>query len=197
MARSSRPAYSAPRTSTLSLCALVGPSALSTLLLLTSDPAIDGDNNTIVQDDVVPEEWGAANPHGIGFRVASKPIAVAGWADAAPELNRTFKIQNTNVINPITMTPVGYKLVPLPSQMRLAQPDAMITSRAPFTQHHVWVTTYRDGELYAAGKYTNQSNGRAEGIETMVGRKDNTVNTDVVLWHTFALTHVPRIEDFP
>ncbi|BEI82201.1 hypothetical protein CcaverHIS002_0300690 [Cutaneotrichosporon cavernicola] len=141
--------------------------------------------------------WGPENPHGVGFRVSSTPIAQSGWADAAPDQNRVFKIQNRSVINPITMTPVGYKLVPLPSQMRLSQPDAMITSRAPFTQHHVWVTSYKDGELYAAGKYTNQSNGKAGGLETMVARKDNTLDTDVVLWHTFALTHIPRIEDFP
>lgn len=95
------------------------------------------------------------------------------------------------------MTPVAYKLVPHPSQMRLAQPDAPITARAPFTQHHIWVTKYKDGELFPGGFYTNQSNGRAGGVGDWVARKDNVENTDLVLWHTFALTHVPRVEDFP
>ncbi|BEI89998.1 uncharacterized protein CcaverHIS019_0300680 [Cutaneotrichosporon cavernicola] len=180
---------------------VVSPGVLGTshqhFISVRIDPSIDGDANTITQDDVVADPWGPENPHGVGFRVSSTPIAQSGWADAAPDQNRVFKIQNRSVINPITMTPVGYKLVPLPSQMRLSQPDAMITSRAPFTQHHVWVTSYKDGELYAAGKYTNQSNGKAGGLETMVARKDNTLDTDVVLWHTFALTHIPRIEDFP
>lgn len=138
-----------------------------------------------------------ANPHGTGFRVHSRPITTSSWADAAPDKGRTFKIINPAIINPVTRTPVGYKLTPLPSQMRLAHPDAMITSRAPFTQHHVWVTRYRDGELYAAGRYTNQSNGRAGGVLEMVQRQEGTEKTDVVLWHTFGLTHVPRVEDFP
>jgi primary-amine oxidase len=95
------------------------------------------------------------------------------------------------------MTPVAYKLSPHPSQMRLADPAAHITSRAPFTQHHIWVTKYRDDELFAGGYYTNQSRGKAGGVGDWVARKDNTENTDVVLWHTFGLTHIPRVEDFP
>jgi Copper amine oxidase, enzyme domain len=43
---------------------------------------------------------------------------------------------------------------------------------------------------------SNQSCGNAKGIRTMVARKDLVVNEDVVLWHTFALTHQPRVEDF-
>lgn len=95
------------------------------------------------------------------------------------------------------MTPVSYKLVPHPSQLRLAVPDAHITGRAPFTQHHIWVSSYRDRELYCAGKFTNQSNGGAGGVDAFVARQDNVANADIVLWHTFALTHVPRVEDFP
>lgn len=30
-----------------------------------------------------------------------------------------------------------------------------------------------------------------------VRRKDDVRNTDVVLWHSFGLTHHPRVEDFP
>jgi primary-amine oxidase len=81
--------------------------------------------------------------------------------------------------------------------MRLADPTAHITSRAPFTQHHIWVTAHRDDELFAGGYYTNQSRGKAGGVGDWVARKDNTENTDIVLWHTFGLTHVPRVEDFP
>jgi primary-amine oxidase len=95
------------------------------------------------------------------------------------------------------MSPVSYKLVPHPSQMRLAWRDGIIAKRAHFTQHHIWVTSYKDRELFAAGQYTNQSNGNAQGLEYFAGRRDNVDNTDIVLWHTFALTHIPRVEDFP
>jgi hypothetical protein len=42
----------------------------------------------------------------------------------------------------------------------------------------------------------NQSCGNAKGIRTWIARKDSVVNEDVVVWHTFGLTHQPRVEDF-
>jgi primary-amine oxidase len=56
------------------------------------DPAIDGHNNTIVQDDIIADLPSEANGHGIGFRVKSTPITESGWADADPFANRTFKM---------------------------------------------------------------------------------------------------------
>lgn len=34
-------------------------------------------------------------------------------------------------------------------------------------------------------------------MRSWIDRKDNVENTDIVLWHTFGLTHNPRVEDFP
>jgi Cu2+-containing amine oxidase len=64
----------------------------------------------------------------------------------------------------------------------------VLLQRAEFGDHHIWVTSHRDNELYSGGHYTNQSNGRAEGIKSWVARKDNVENDDLVLWHTFGLT---------
>ncbi|WVQ81626.1 hypothetical protein IAT38_003750 [Cryptococcus sp. DSM 104549] len=180
---------------------VVSPGVLGTshqhFINLRIDPAIDGPKNTIVQEDVVSEPFSEENAAGIAFVVKQKPITTSGFADASPLTGRSFKITNPSVINPISMTPVAYKLIPHPSVLRLARPDAMITSRAPFTQHHIWVTKYADGELFCAGQYTNQSNGKAGGVKEWTERNDNVENEDVVLWHTFGLTHVPRVEDFP
>ncbi|KAK4687181.1 primary-amine oxidase, partial [Tremellales sp. Uapishka_1] len=166
------------------------------------DPAIDGHENTVVQEENVPMPFDKKNPpkdnlYGVGYLVEKTPIKVAGWADAAPLNNRVFKITNPNKKNPISKRPLAYKLVPTPSQMILAHPDSVAYARAEFGAHHVWVTSYKDGELYSGGRYTNQSNGNAEGIRSWVNRKDNTENTDIVLWHSFGLTHNPRVEDFP
>lgn len=57
--------------------------------------------------------------------VEKTPIKVAGWIDAAPEKNRVIKIINSNKLNRISGRPVGYKLVPTPSQMMLAHPDSI------------------------------------------------------------------------
>ena len=57
------------------------------------------------------------------------------------------------------------------------------------------VTQYRDNELYPSGYWTNQSFGNAGGVQSMVARKDNVEQDDIVLWSTYALTHNPRVED--
>ncbi|KAK8843494.1 hypothetical protein IAR55_007154 [Kwoniella newhampshirensis] len=180
---------------------VVSPGVLGTshqhFINIRIDPSIDGHKNTVVQEDVVRLPYSEENSSGIGFAVESTPITKSGFADADPLNGRSFKIINPNVINPISMTPVSYKLVPHPSQLRLAHPDALITSRAPFTQHHIWVTKYADDEVFCAGQYTNQSYGKAGGVKEWTERGDNVENEDLVLWHTFGLTHVPRVEDFP
>lgn len=73
----------------------------------------------------------------------------------------------------------------------------MQARRAQFAQHHVWVTKYRDGELYAGGRYTLQSQTEVEGVSDAVLRGDSVVDTDVVVWHSFGITHNPRVEDWP
>ncbi|WVQ80952.1 hypothetical protein IAT38_003059 [Cryptococcus sp. DSM 104549] len=185
---------------------IVSPGVLATnhqhLFSLRCDPAIDGDENTVVQEDSVPMPFDKANPPannrwGVGYTVEKTPITKAGFADAAPHKNRVFKIQNPNKLNPISGNPVGYKLVPSPSQLMLAHPDSVGFARAEFGDHHIYVTSYRDGELYAGGQYTNQSSGNARGLRSWYTREDNVANADLVLWHTFGLTHNPRVEDFP
>jgi primary-amine oxidase len=92
---------------------------------------------------------------------------------------------------------VGYKFEPLPTQKLLAVPGSIQAQRALFTNHHVWVTKYRDDELYAAGPYTMQSQQEQGGVHDMVARKDKIVDEDLVVWNVFGLTHNPRVEDWP
>jgi primary-amine oxidase len=56
----------------------------------------------------------------------------------------------------------------------------------------VWVTKYQDDELYAAGRFTLQSQLEQGGVHDMAARKDNVENEDLVLWNVFGLTHNPR-----
>lgn len=139
----------------------------------------------------------ATNPHGNYYKVTKNTLKQAGWVDAAPELNSTIKIVNPQKINPISKNPVGYKFLPPPTQLLLADPRSVQAQRAQFAQHHVWVTKYRDGELYAGGRYTLQSQVEIEGVSDAVKRGESIEQTDVVVWSTFGITHNPRIEDWP
>jgi primary-amine oxidase len=58
------------------------------------------------------------------------------------------------------------------------------------------VTRYRAGELDAAGRYPNQGRG-GDGLPRFAARDEPIVDTDVVLWYTFGITHIPRVEDWP
>lgn len=102
--------------------------------------------------------------------------------------------------NPVNDGPVGYQIVPHPSQMTLAHPDSFHAKRSEFGAHALWVTRYQDGELYAAGRHTMQSAG-SEGIASWIKSREteesSVRNQDIVLWHTFGTTHNPRIEDWP
>ena len=78
--------------------------------------------------------------------------------------------------------------VPHPGQLLLADPNSINAKRARFAQHHIWVTKHRDGDLWCGGKYTNQSFRETGGVQDMVDRNEDVVNTDIVLWHSFGLT---------
>ena len=72
--------------------------------------------------------------------------------------------------------------------------DSIMARRAQFAQHHVWVTKYKDGELWAGGEFTNQSQKEVDGVADAVARNENVENDDVVVWNVFGLT-VSEVSD--
>lgn len=179
----------------------VGPGVMAAyhqhLFSVRIDPAIDGHDNTLYYEDSVPmpvdKEF---NPFGMGYVSKQTVLSKAGFADLSVERNRVFKIRNDNKINDVSLKPVAYKLHSVPSQMLLMSEGSFARKRATFAEHAMWVTKYQDDELYAAGEFTNQS--RVDtGLSEWAARNDNVENTDIVVWHTFGLTHNPRPEDFP
>ncbi|KAF2790262.1 copper amine oxidase-like protein [Melanomma pulvis-pyrius CBS 109.77] len=162
------------------------------------DPAIDGHNNTVLHEESHSAPWDkVTNPNGNFYEIRKTVVNRSSGHDAAPEHNRTFKIINPNKRNPLSGNPVGYKFVPPPTQKLLAAPGSIQAQRALFTNHHVWVTKYRDDELYAAGRFTLQSQLEVGGVHDMVKRNEEVTNEDLVIWNTFGLTHNPRVEDWP
>ncbi|KAF2676768.1 copper amine oxidase-like protein [Lentithecium fluviatile CBS 122367] len=162
------------------------------------DPAIDGHNNTVLYEESHAAPWDKeTNPNGNFYEVRKNIINRSGGIDAAPEHNRVFKIINPHKTNPHSGNPVSYKFMPPPTQKLLAAPGSIQEQRALFTKHHVWVTKYRDDELYAAGRFTLQSQREVGGVYDMANRKDEVTDEDIVVWNTFGLTHNPRVEDWP
>ena len=58
------------------------------------------------------------------------------------------------------------------------------------------MTKYDPAERYPAGQFVNQHPGRFR--VACVRREDRDIDgEDIVVWHTFGLTHFPRPEDWP
>ncbi|GME94082.1 unnamed protein product [Ambrosiozyma monospora] len=81
-------------------------------------------------------------------------------------------------------------------QMLMAGPESFNNSRAQYATQQMWVTKYHDGELYAAGEFTNQSHNDT-GLGVWSKRDEVVRDSDPVVWATLAFTHIPRPEDFP
>ncbi|KAI9684656.1 MAG: hypothetical protein M1829_000029 [Trizodia sp. TS-e1964] len=168
------------------------------IFCLRIDPAIDGNKNTVCVEDSLTLPFSQhTNPWGNGYEVRTTEIDKSQWLDACPSSNRNIKIVNSSKINPISRKPVGYKFMPPATQLLMAHPDSIVAKRAQFAQHHVWVTKYKEGELWAAGEFTNQSQAEIGGLADAIKRKDDIVDEDVVVWSVFGLSHNPRVEDWP
>jgi primary-amine oxidase len=176
------------------------------LFSLRIDPAIDGHANTLQVEEskaMAMNNPEIHNPFGVGYVTESANVEHEQGLDLDFTKNRVFKIVNEGKINPITGTPVGFKILPSYSQMLLAHPDSYHAKRSEFGEHAIWVTRYDDEDLFPSGRHTMQSSG-GEGIASSIKQRrgdascDTSVrNEDIVVWHTFGSTHNPRIEDWP
>lgn len=163
---------------------------------LRIDPALEGHSNRLVYDEAHAMPISDFNPHGTGYVVKETVVEESCGIDIDYDSNRIFKLQNADVKNPINGKPVAYKIHAPPFQKLLADPSSFHHQRAEFADHNIYITKYRDDELYAGGKYTNQSRGGA-GVRGWANRKENVKDEDIVVWVQFGINHIPRIEDFP
>ncbi|KAE8139456.1 copper amine oxidase [Aspergillus pseudotamarii] len=137
------------------------------------------------------------NPLGTGYITEQTILNRAGPVGDDISKGRVFTILNENVENPVSLTPIGYKLVSHRPQMLLVQPASWHWRRSESCETPIWVTKYNDRQLFPAGNYTNQSLG-GTGIKSWIEKSRDVVrNEDIVVWHTFGFTHNPCVEDFP
>jgi primary-amine oxidase len=155
--------------------------------------------------DVVAEPFDETkNPYGNAFgaveTVFTKEKDAVRMYDATKA--RTWKIANAEgKNNPITGKPVAYKLIPFtkgPAQPPLlTNPDhCTVSKKGAFANAHLWVTPFDDTERYPAGEYTPQAQ-TPDGLPKWTEANRKIDEEDVVLWHSFGVCHVPRVEDFP
>jgi primary-amine oxidase len=161
------------------------------------DVEIDGPDNTVFEVDTLPTPLGEDNPWGNAFAPAVTLLdhELAARRNVDPARSRSWKIANRSARNAVGQ-PTAYKLLPVSTPTLLADPTSSVGQRAAFAAHNLWVTPFAENERRAAGDYPNQHKG-GSGLPEWTAQDRSLVDTDLVVWHSFGVTHIPRPEDWP
>jgi len=161
------------------------------------DVTVDGPVNEVHEVSFEPAPEGPDNPWGNAMRqqVTRLDTELAARRDVDPASSRHWRFVNPSSINGVGR-PVAYKLLAGATPTILARPTSSVGRRAGFARHNLWVTPDTPGEVRAAGDYPNQHVG-GEGLPSWTAADRSLVDTPIVAWHTFGITHSPRPEDWP
>ena len=161
------------------------------------DFALDGGPCRVEEEDAVRVPISDDNSRGNAFtrRRTVLETEKAAMRDADMSRARTWVVSSTEHTNRLGH-PVGYKLHPEGLPTMLASEDSSIHRRAAFATKALWVTPYEESERYPTGDFPNQHAGHG-GLPEWTAQDRSVDGTDIVVWHTFGLTHFPRVEDWP
>jgi primary-amine oxidase len=169
---------------------------------LRLDFDIDGATNAVMENNLVHaaglhhrEGEGVADER--GFSASHTVFGRA--ADAARDMNDATA-RTWTIYNPAARShegrPSGYTIAPMDNAMTI-MPRARTAGVAAFTFHHLWVTPYREGQIYAAGAYPNQAQPDYADALDRYAREGAIYDKDIVVWYSLGMTHFPRVEDYP
>ena len=180
------------------------------LFCLRIDPNIDGPSNSIYQSDAVAGSapvGSAENKYGNAFHALKTRLdtPVNAICDYEGATSRTWDIvkEPPSSRKRFSGAPAGYKLVSREVPSLLPKPGSLVWKRAGFARHALHVTPYKDHQFYPAGVHVPQTSGEPNPANTDLpawieaARDESLVNKDVVVWHTFGLTHFPAPDDYP
>ncbi|BDY26288.1 primary-amine oxidase [Mycolicibacterium mageritense] len=161
------------------------------------DLDIDGSGNTVYATETETEPIGPDNPYGLSLRQKNTPLRTEeeGKQDFNWDTQRAWKVVNENVTNGLGTHP-SYKLVPGAAFPHMFDPASPIFRRAEAIAHTVWVTPNHPDERWPSGEFVNQS-GPSLGLPEWTAANRSIENTDVVVWYTFGIHHIPRPEEWP
>ncbi|HWD06323.1 MAG TPA: primary-amine oxidase [Amycolatopsis sp.] len=161
------------------------------------DFAVDGSRQAVDEVDAVRVPVGPDNPHGNAFRQQKTRLVSEQQARRKADnlKSRHWLITNPDRQNRLGLD-VGYALYPEGQPTLLADPSSVASSRAAFATEHLWVLPYDAEQRWPAGDFVNQSPAGA-GMPAWTAGDRDLDGEDLVVWHTFGLTHFPRPEDWP
>ncbi|RYE40978.1 MAG: primary-amine oxidase [Hyphomicrobiales bacterium] len=159
------------------------------------DFEVDGPKNAVYEVDMeIPED----NPTHTAFRAVDRLLETeqAAIRKADTSKHRFWKITNHDSKN-LVNEPVAYRLIPTDAITLAAGDESYVSQRAQFARNNLWVTAYDRKERFAAGEFPNQSTGKHDGLHVWTQADRSIVDEDLVVWYTFGMHHVVRLEDWP
>ncbi|MCZ6870165.1 MAG: primary-amine oxidase [Gammaproteobacteria bacterium] len=158
---------------------------------------LDSGTNSLYESEIEALPMNDDNPDGTQFKSVSRHLTNEDAAKRviAPQFSRIWKVVNHDQKNALGV-PVAYKLLPGASPILFAHPDSVVAKRAAFARHNLWATPFEESEDSAAGPLTAMHRGQ-DGLPDYTQHNRDISECDLVMWHTFGLTHVPRPEDWP
>ncbi|NQD41783.1 primary-amine oxidase [Glutamicibacter halophytocola] len=161
------------------------------------DFALDGGPSRVIEEEAVRLPISKENPRGNAFTRSHTVLGTEQQAvrDNNPTAGRTWVVTNPESKNYLGK-PVGYKLMSQGLPTLLAADESSIHRRAKFASKALWVTKRDASHRYPTGDFVNQNPG-VDGIGSWIEDDKNIDGEQISMWHTFALTHFPRTEDWP
>lgn len=172
------------------------------LFALRIHPRIDGDGNSVAVSDGSAAEAPLGSPdnlYGNGFYAKSKIFETVKDSLTQAQGGRTWDILNPKKINEYSGKPASYKLVSFQTPPLFAKPGSLVYKRAPWAHNTMQVIKYEEDRLYPSGDHVPQWSGEGNvGMRKWIGDgTDKIHDTDILVYHTFGISHFPAPEDFP
>ncbi|MBN9613490.1 MAG: primary-amine oxidase [Actinobacteria bacterium] len=161
------------------------------------DAAIDGEDNTLHEIDAVGIPIGPENPYGNAFTWSDTQLTSEQNAQRIADnlASRTWEVRSAHRKNYVGK-PTAYRLIPEGKSLLMAQPESTEHGRPAFATKHLWGTQYDAEQLHPAGFFPN-AHAPGAGLPEWTAADRSLDGEDIVLWHTFGPTHIPRTEDWP
>ena len=159
---------------------------------------IDGANgNSVVQMDTEMAPPSPENAKGEWFQMRERIFnaELEARTDLSMAHSRRWKIISSSQYNALGQ-PTGYTLLPGENSPPYVAPNSMPIRKAGFITHQLWVTPYHPDEMYPAGPFPSL-NFLDDGLPTWTAANRSVKDTDIVVWYTLGITHLPRTEDYP
>jgi primary-amine oxidase len=161
------------------------------------DLDIDGTENRFVTDHLVARRLPPDHPRRSLWVQEQQVAASEHEARLDIDMRRPalWRVLSNDRVNAVGY-PTSFQVLPGRNATTLLSADDYPRRRAGFIDHHLWVTPYRLGERYAAGTHPTLSE-PGLGLPAWTGADRPVLDTDLVLWHTVGMHHLPRAEDWP